>query len=344
MNYEDMITEDGEPAGGKKVTAVEPDAAAVSPDAVADAFDEATTPAKTPKPWKAVILTGFLASLIGGSLGAFGLYAGLKAQGPEAAPDFSADIMAATRPLSETVATLERRLAGLESDIDDMDAASLALAEPVDLSTIENRLTTLETTAPSEIDPATVAALNAAQADGFEWPDTSALQARIVALETELQKLSEVPAAEMPFDFPSGFSEDLTERLDTLETQIAQSSSTEDLSLMMSNVLETIEARVSALENVEPIAPRVERIAVLAFPKEALLKAVEANAEGGFVKKTLSRHVRVKDDDNPRTLIDQIEVDISEGRLDAAANKFERLPAPVKTAGQAWYESVKASL
>ncbi|GGX72402.1 hypothetical protein GCM10011309_23420 [Litorimonas cladophorae] len=341
MNYEDMITKDGEPAGGKKVAAGDAHvAAAVSPDAVADAFDEATTPAKTPKPWKAVILTGFLASLIGGGLGAFGIYAGLKAQAPEAAPDFSAELMAATRPLSETVAILERRLAGLETDIGDMDAASLTLAEPVDLSTIETRLTTLETTAPSEIDPATIAALNAAQADGFKWPDTSALQARVTALETELLKLSEVPASEMPSDFPVG----LTERLEALEAQITQSSSTEDLSVMMSNVLETIEARVSALENVEPIAPRVERIAVLAFPKEALLKAVEANAEGGFVKKTLSRHVRVKDDDNPRTLIDQIEVDISEGRLDAAANKFERLPAPVKTAGQAWYESVKASL
>jgi hypothetical protein len=66
--------------------------------------------------------------------------------------------------------------------------------------------------------------------------------------------------------------------------------------------------------------------------------------EGGMIKKTLSRHIRVKDDNDPLTLIDGIEADLSGGRLGAAAEKFERLPAPVRAKGQAWYESVKASL
>jgi len=88
----------------------------------------------------------------------------------------------------------------------------------------------------------------------------------------------------------------------------------------------------------------VERVSILAFPKAQMVAAVEENMEGGLIQKTLSRHIRVKDADDPLTLIDGIETDLNEGRLDAAAKKFERLPSPVQTAGQAWYESVKASL
>jgi hypothetical protein len=88
----------------------------------------------------------------------------------------------------------------------------------------------------------------------------------------------------------------------------------------------------------------VKRVPILAFPKTQMISAVEANMDGGMIKKSLSRHIRVKDVDDPLTLIDGIETDLSEGRLGAATEKFERLPSPVRSAGQAWYESVKASL
>jgi len=107
--------------------------------------------------------------------------------------------------------------------------------------------------------------------------------------------------------------------------------------------LAELNSRISALENQPAPKPVIERVSILAFPKAQLIQAVEDNQTGGIVEKTLSRHIRVKGPNDPLTLIDGIETDISEGRLSDAAKKFERLPAPVRSAGQAWYESVKAS-
>ena len=54
--------------------------------------------------------------------------------------------------------------------------------------------------------------------------------------------------------------------------------------------------------------------------------------------------MRVKDENDPLSLIEGIEADIANGRLEGAAEKYDRLPEPVRAAGQAWYDSVKASL
>lgn len=337
MKYEDMIAEEGEPKaeGSAHVLADgELPVDALPVDAVAETLE--AEPTTQPKPWKAFILTGLLASLIGAGGGGYGVYAGLKAQAPDAAPDVTADIKAITTPLNAKIETLERRLMTAEAAFRDVTSRPEVTSDPVDLSSIEARLATLETATPSEIDPAALAALNAAQADGFEWPDTAALETRLTGLETGLLTLADTPSPEV--------LSDLMERIQALEARPIAQAPEADLTLMMNEALDTVETRLSVLENTKPVAPKVTRIAVLAFPKEALLQAAEDNTEGGFMKKALSKHVRVKDNDNPLTLIDQIEMDISKGRLEAAAIKFERLPAPVKAAGQAWYESVKASL
>ena len=63
-----------------------------------------------------------------------------------------------------------------------------------------------------------------------------------------------------------------------------------------------------------------------------------------MMKKLLSKHVRVKDDDDPATLIAAMEADMEQGRLREALQKYDRLPEPVRAAGQVWSNSVKASL
>jgi hypothetical protein len=98
-------------------------------------------------------------------------------------------------------------------------------------------------------------------------------------------------------------------------------------------------ARLAALEATS--APATQPRFVLAFPKAEMLRAVDANREGGFMERTLSKHVRVKSEDDPTTLINGIAADISEGDLNAAAAKFERLPAAIQAPGKAWYASVK---
>ncbi len=297
-------------------------------------------PVRKPSPWKAFILTGLLAGLIGAGGGAYGVYAGLKAQAPDVVPDVALDVTALTAPLTAKIEGLEKRLTAAESAAKAAGGRPILKTKPVDLSTIKSRLNALETASPLEIDPSAITALQAAQADGFEWPDVSTLETRVAEMETVVSSLPE----DMTSDRLPMLLSEMADRLEALEADVLAVKNADPVAAVDPQNMKALKARLSALENRAVAAPRIERIAVLAFPKKALLDAVDANAKGSFVKKALSRHVRVKDDDNPLTLIEAIEVDISKGRLEAAANKFERLPPPVKTAGQAWYESVKASL
>lgn len=297
-------------------------------DAVASVDLEPTEPVSEKSPWKAFVFTGLLAGLIGAGGGAFGAYAGLKAQAP--------DMDAISGPLNTQMETLATRLAKAEADVRIAKNRPTPTSTPVDLSAIEARLSNLESEARADIDPTAIAALKAAQADGFAWPDISELEARVSALETQVTELLDTAGDALS----SNAADNLMIRLEQLETAVIDAPAPQ----IDPAVTDSLSARLSALENRAPAAPKIERIAVLAFPKAALMDAIEDNTQGGFMKKALSKHVRVKDEDNPVTLIDGIEADIAKGRLDAAANKFERLPVPVQAAGQAWYESVKASL
>ncbi len=284
-------------------------------------------------PWKAFILTGLIASLIGAAGGGYGVYAGLKHFSPQAKAQPQVDLS----PLEATLDRLANRVTAAERQVETLKSRPVTEAEPVDLSDIKKRIAALENAPSPEIDPSALSALQAAQEDGFEWPDVSTLEERIAALETE-------SAAPVETAVP----DELLDRLASLEAEIETVKTVQPdnkaVSEIVTKSISDINTRLSALENRPAPAPTIERVSILAFPKTQMMDAVEANMEGGLLKKTLSRHIRVKDNDDPLTLIEGIEADISEGRLAAAAKKFERLPSPVRAAGQAWYDSVKASL
>ena len=319
---------------------------------------------KTKSPWKAFILTGFLAGLIGAAGGGYGAYAALKKFSPAPNP-----------PVAVDLSPIETRLNQLSERVTETEAVALEAAnsptvefEPADMSdefsAIETRLADLENTPSPDIDPAALTALQAAQKDGFEWPDTTRIEKRIAALEARAETSSDPATGTTAFEARIAELEAQAERLSNsvaaapvaavpnnvmkrvkaLEAQVETLQNIEPLPAIDDEQMSALKTRLSALENRPPPTPVVERVSILAFPKAQMVAAVEENMEGGLIQKTLSRHIRVKDADDPLTLIDGIETDLNEGRLDAAAKKFERLPSPVQTAGQAWYESVKASL
>ena len=340
MDYEDMIDDEAEPT--------EP----LPEEEVEDVYVEP----RTKSPWKAFILTGLIASLFGAVGGGYGVYEGVKRFSPKAADQPSVDI-----------ALLESKLDALSNRVTTAEsAAKKAANRPVpktvpvdfsaDFSTIEARLDALESAPAPEIDPDALTALQAAQADGFEWPDTSSLEDRLSALETETEAAAKLAVASenlaaseaaeaAEVSESSEMTASIMERLDAIEVDMkAKPEPVVQTKAIVETRLEDLEARLDTLENRPAPAPRVKRVSILAFPKAAMIEAVEDSVEGGIMKRTLSKHIRVKDDDDPITLIDAIEADIAQGRLDAAANKFDRLPEPVRAAGQAWYKSVKASL
>lgn len=286
-------------------------------------------------PWKAFVLTGVIASLFGAAGGGYGVFEGMKRLGPNPAAQPSVDIA----PLEGKVDSLTDRLSAAEASVKKAASRPAPKAQPIDLSGLESRLDELEAAPRPEIDPEALTALQSAHADGFEWPDTSGLEDRLAALEAT----AKTSAA------PTELSSEIMERIEALEAGVQTNSeiasedslSAEEVSIF-SERFDLLESRLAALENRPVRAPRIERVAVLAFPKDAMIEAAEEAVEGGLLKKALSKHVRVKDEDDPITLIESIEADIEQGRLEAAAETFNRLPDPVRAAGQAWYDSVKA--
>lgn len=312
MEYEDLVDET--------------DAAGAEEGVEADAADPAVE--KRAPGWKAVIITGLLAGLIGTGGGAAALYYGISYGLKTQSPDMTQLKAELQQELRAEMTALTSRLSAVENTAD--EAANRLLPEfdmaPMDLSPLEARIIALENAPSPEIDPDALSALQAAQADGFEWPNVDDLNDRLAALENR-------PIATTDPSVSPEMLLEMADRIDALEAASA---------LAVAPALPTdLLARIDALENRPVVTPEKQIIPVLAFPKQAMLRATEDMATGGFIERTLSKHVRVKDDDDPRTLIEGIEADLSEGRLDLAANKYESLPAPVQQVARAWYESVQ---
>ncbi len=317
MEYEDLIKEEAGPSAEK-------------PEGE-DEFEAVEVPAKSP--WKAFILTGLLASLFGAVGGGAGIYAALNKISPKSATTQTVDLS----PLEGNFKRLSTRLKTAEDKLQEVANRPAPEPtqdfEPTDLSDVENRLQALESAPRPEIDPEALSALQSAQKDGFKWPDVSNLETRIESLESE-------PDAEVQTELPA----ELLERLTALEENIDSLQNAPSETGQAGEALSALEARLAALENRPAPIPVVERVSILAFPKDQLMDALETTKSGNLIEKTLSRHIRVKDANDPLTLIEGIETDLSGGDLTAALEKFKRLPEPVQSAGQAWYESVKASL
>jgi len=77
------------------------------------------------------------------------------------------------------------------------------------------------------------------------------------------------------------------------------------------------------------------------FPEAAILSALESSQpSGGWLKRSLKKHISVQSEDNPKYLVELIVQSIEEGNIDAARTAFDKLPAEAKAAGQAWRESL----
>ena len=78
------------------------------------------------------------------------------------------------------------------------------------------------------------------------------------------------------------------------------------------------------------------------FPKADILKALdEADASLGWVKRTINRNITVQTEDNPRYLVELIEVDLKAKDYSKAVAKFDKLPELAKIAGKDWRDAFK---
>ena len=273
---------------------------------------------------KGTLLAGLLAGVVGLAGATAGVYFGLKTQ---KAPDIQTvkiDVEALKAELlnaqSVQLKSIETRLQKLEANLKTVSETQAKPEAIPDLTPLEDRLARLEAASDIEISPETLSALTQAQADGFDWPDVSTLEARLDALETS--------EPEQATD------------LGTIETRLKALEARKP-SVETATIPKTLLSRISVLEDQANVNAQAARFSQIEFPKELLLKAAKNTSDGNVLQRALSKHVRVKDDDDPVTLIEGIEADISAGQYNQALVKFESLPKDVQAIGKSWYEVVQ---
>ena len=273
---------------------------------------------------KGTLLAGLLAGVVGLAGATAGVYFGLKTQ---KAPDIQTvkiDVEALKAELlnaqSVQLKSIETRLQKLEANLKTVSETQAKPEAIPDLTPLEDRLARLEAASDIEISPETLSALTQAQADGFDWPDVSTLEARLDALETS-----------EPEQAPD---------LGTIETRLKALEARKP-SVETATIPKTLLSRISVLEDQANVNAQAAQFSQIEFPKELLLKAAKNTSDGNVLQRALSKHVRVKDDDDPVTLIEGIEADISAGQYNQALVKFESLPTDVQAIGKSWYEVVQ---
>jgi hypothetical protein len=200
------------------------------------------------------------------------------------------------------------------------DQASLQNIEGVDVtqlndleSRLQERLETLENRPEPvlpDINADTLQALKQAEEDGFAWPDTSGLEARLAELETALIVSNET--------------------ITKLEAEIDDLKQSRDILPMR------VEATDGDGGEILTQSP--------AFPKAALLAAIEKeNGDKGFLAKALNKHIQVREPDDPIVLIETIETALSRGDLNSAIKTFESLPQNLRNVGQDWRNSLSVN-
>lgn len=205
--------------------------------------------------------------------------------------------------------------------------------------------------------------------------DSSALDARVTDLQTELVALKNRPEPVIPtVDLAP-----LTRRIAALEARPTVDPLSEEIVSRMEALqadgfevpvipdlpdFEATENRIKALEDqglaqataiaalpigetvaVSPASePFVDPDTLPRFPAQTLRDGAAELGGGGFVRRTFSRHVRVLGSNAPNVLISGIEADLANGKPRAALAKFDRLSPQLRSLARAWRANMEETL
>jgi len=288
-------------------------------------------------------LTALSALVIGGASGG-GFVKYLMPASSANAPVQNVDL----GPLTTQITQLKNKNAKLETQLSNMSASFKTLqgsvknikvpdVKAVDLSGLKSRLDALENAPkPAPLDEAMLARLEKLQADGSPALDLSAFEARLSELETAASSGA----------MPEGAKESLQELYDQY---VESEEKIEAKIAALSQDLTEMQTRLDALSDIQLTQSKAAlqsssvsgQAAASAFPKQALLDAVTAQTtDKPFLKRALSKHIKVKDPSSPAGIIDAITADLAEGNIEGAAARFDSLPSHIRSAGQAWRDSL----
>lgn len=214
-------------------------------------------------------------------------------------------------PLRTKLDTLASENKTLKAQISQVQKGVKAIpkSNTVDVAGIEARLGKLESAEPQPIDPDLVARLEALKGEGSDVLDLSDIKRRLDSLET------------------IGTSDETRELIQDLYERVAE------WEIKLEDVQRKPEpAKILPSETTEAID----------FPKAAILAALDSEKPaGGWLKRTLNKHISVQSEDNPRYVVELIETDIANGDMASAVMKFDKLPEAARTAGQDWRKALR---
>ena len=273
----------------------------------------------TPKPRFVGYKTLGLASLIAALVGTLGGATTSKLLSPP-----TSDLSPLQSKIESVVSenkTLKAQLSRMQRDL-----KKTAPATPVDLSGLKARLKTLEDAKPAiiessapAIDPDLVARLEALQAEGSDALDLSDILSRVQKLEKmSLETKGNLDQEALVQQIKSEIMAD--------ETFLQKKLSDDKIPTVKLDVAETSTSQTQ----------------VLPFPKTTILEALDkADESQSWIKRTLNKNITVQSEDNPRYLVELIEMDLTAEKYSDALTKFDKLPEIAKSAGKEWREAFK---
>ena len=176
------------------------------------------------------------------------------------------------------------------------------------------------------------AQLSRLQRDIKALPKTAVLD--LSEVESRLDRLE---AAE-----PQALDPDLIARLEALKEDGSEALDLSDI-LARLEALETRPVRVEAVPIEAPIV-RPQPMTNIAFPEAKVLAALDkAEDSQGWLKKSLSKHISVQSEDNPRYLVELVIKNIEAGNFDAAIAAFDKLPAEAKAMANDWRQNIESN-
>ena len=155
--------------------------------------------------------------------------------------------------------------------------------------------------------------------DGEMEAGANVLLTRLATLETQIAELQETQVETVP---PQGFPSASAEPIDLPDTPASKTLSENDRAEILQVLMES-------------------------FPRQEMLAAVEAQQEiaskkPSWLQKTLSRHIKVRDDNTPPlTIINGVEAAIKAGRIEDALEGIKKLNPPVRAMAIDWVIAAK---
>jgi len=136
---------------------------------------------------------------------------------------------------------------------------------------------------------------------------------------------------------PQDIDPELITRLEALKEEGSEAL---DLSDILAR-LEALENRPAAVVPLD-VTPAITAITSPdPFPEAAILAALEASQpSGGWLKRSLKKHISVQSDDNPHYLLELIVQSVEDGNIETAITAFDKLPDEAKAAGKTWRDSL----